>query len=263
MSDKKLGIVVIHGMGAPTEHYAHKMIRKINSHVSKKKKNPDTIGWKAIYWSPVTEEIQKKYLADAKKNNKLHFNRLREFIVRFLGDASAYQPLNDKGIYNGIHAHIQECIAAIYADLGKKDMPMIVLAHSLGTHIISCYIWDLMQKEKRNDPAVRDMSDFERFKTITRFITLGSTIPLFVFSQKLPIPITLPATCKWHNYYDPDDILGWPLKPINNLFDKAVYEDKALQVGGLLTGWNPLSHLQYRTDNTFTELVADMICEEL
>jgi hypothetical protein len=53
----------------------------------------------------------------------------------------------------------------------------------------------------------------------------------------------------WDNYYDPDDVLGWPVKqldPHGQTYDWV--QDHAISAGNFLTGWNPASHLGYWTD---------------
>ena len=64
---------------------------------------------------------------------------------------------------------------------------------------------------------------------------------------------------KWLNYFDPDDVLGYPLKSINPAYDNTVSEDISINVGGLFSSWNPLSHNEYWTDNDFTKPVSQFI----
>ena len=70
---------------------------------------------------------------------------------------------------------------------------------------------------------------------------------------------TLKNKAKWLNYYDPDDILGYPLKSINEPYDNTVSEDIPINVGGLFSSWNPLSHIEYWTDDDFTKPVSKFI----
>ena len=61
------------------------------------------------------------------------------------------------------------------------------------------------------------------------------------------------------NFFDADDVLGYPLKPLSPSYGNAVSEDIEINVGGLFTSWNPISHTEYWTDNDFTEPVARLI----
>ena len=58
-------------------------------------------------------------------------------------------------------------------------------------------------------------------------------------------------------------VLGYPLKAINSAYAATVNADIAINVGGILTSWNPLSHGKYWTDNDFTNPVADLIASFL
>jgi len=51
-------------------------------------------------------------------------------------------------------------------------------------------------------------------------------------------------------------VLGYPLKPI---YGKFVTEDIAIDAGSWLTSWNPISHIEYWTDDDFTKRVAELI----
>ena len=106
--------------------------------------------------------------------------------------------------------------------------------------------------------------------TLAGMVTFGCNIPLFTFAYTNVAPIVFPAAelpdpgdvrdkAKWLNYYDPDDVLGYPLKSINAAYDAVVDEDIPINVGGLFSSWNPLSHNKYWTDNDFTKPAAEFI----
>jgi hypothetical protein len=58
------------------------------------------------------------------------------------------------------------------------------------------------------------------------------------------------------NYYDPDDVIGYALRPLNAAYAQAVARDAAINVGSLLTSWNPLSHMGHWTDDDVTTPIA-------
>jgi len=67
-------------------------------------------------------------------------------------------------------------------------------------------------------------NSFESMQNLAGIITFGCNIPLFTFAYNHVKPIEFPPSnldsklkqkAKWINYYDSDDILGYPLKPIN------------------------------------------------
>lgn len=71
----------------------------------------------------------------------------------------------------------------------------------------------------------------------------------------------LKTAAKWLNFFDPDDALGYPLKPLSPSYGKTVSADIEVNVGSWLTSWNPISHTEYWTDDNFTKPVAALIRE--
>ena len=99
-------------------------------------------------------------------------------------------------------------------------------------------------------------------------VTFGCNIPLFTFAYEDVVPIEFPPStlpqylkkkAKWMNYYDPDDVLAYPLKAINPAYNAVVKKDIPINVGGIFSSWNPLSHSDYWTDNSFTKPVAKLV----
>lgn len=193
---------------------------------------------------------------------------LREFVISSLADATAYQRIGgeENATYRDIQKRVSVTIKELYErDLGGQTCPLIILAHSLGGHIMSCYIWDI---QKKSQEETGRGSSFENMEHLAGFITFGCNIPLFTFAHKNVIPISFPgkelsnenkSKAKWLNYYDPQDVLGYPLKAINSDYDKVVDEDIAINVGNIFTSWNPISHMHYWTDNDFTGEVSKFV----
>lgn len=64
---------------------------------------------------------------------------------------------------------------------------------------------------------------------------------------------------RWRNFYDEDDPLGWPLRPLGSSYRAAVEDDVAVNAGGSLLGhltraWNPFSHSRYWRDGEITSI---------
>ena len=262
---KELVVLVIHGMGSQGKGFAEEMIKEVNKRVDDLGKNSTQIVWEDVYWADITEQKQVGYLRSARKNNDLDYVKLRKFMLSSFGDASAYRQVPDgsNAVYNRIHSRIAEKVESVYRnDLGLKPKPMLVLAHSLGGHIMSNYIWDMQHSKDKS------LSTFEKMNYLSGIVTFGCNIPLFTFAYDKVEPIKFPpaglpakfkAKAKWFNFYDPDDVLGYPLKPINQEYAKVVTRDISINAGGLLSSWNPMSHTQYWTDNDLTKPVAKFI----
>src|SRR5262249_57672293 len=108
-------------------------------------------------------------------------------------------------------------------------------------------------------------SAFERCRTLCGMVTFGCNIPLFTFAYDQVLPIRFPGPdvspallprARWLNYYDRDDVLAWPLRPPSPEYERVVAHAIEISVGGLLTGWTPMSHNRYWTDGHFTRPVA-------
>ncbi len=252
---KTLGVAVIHGMGSQrSKAFADPLIEELESRLEQ----PGKVAWRRIFWADVLSARQNRYLKTANRNNQLDFFTLRRFVISALGDASAYRRVDDdtKSTYGRIHTIIRDEVAALRQELGGDEAPLVILAHSLGGHVMSNYIWDI---QKRNAIVEPGDNDFERMRTLVGLVTFGCNIPLFTFALDRIVPISLPQGAKWLNFFDPDDVLGYPLKPLSPEYRRTVNRDIAINVEGIASNWNPLSHSKYWTDNDFTKPVARLL----
>lgn len=262
---KKVAVLIIHGIGSQNANFADATKDEINGRVAGKGYNPDDIAWKSVYWANILEPRQINFMNEiiADRNNDIDFIKLRRFIISAIGDAAAYQNIKgqENSTYSKIHRRVKDCIEDLYDNqLGHEPCPLIIMAHSLGGHIMSNYIWDI-QRDR-----FPESSDFENMKHVAGMITFGCNIPLFALAHSNLQPFKFPgqslsaankAKAKWLNFYDPDDVLGYPLRQINSHYQ--FIEDRHINVGGMLTSWNPLSHNGYWTDNDFTKPAASLI----
>lgn len=150
----------------------------------------------------------------------------------------------------------------------------MILAYSLGCHVLSNYIWDSQQKDpssgvwKHENIKALDNKEksFLKLKSMSKLITIGCNIPVFVSGYKDIEPFNkLNKNFKWINLYDKDDILGWPLKPLSKEY-KDLVQDVAINANENLKdlvfkSWNPLSHESYFGDKKVIQTVSDAISE--
>ena len=217
-----------------------------------------------IVWSQVFAERERDLFQKTVLDNRLRYQDLRRFVIQYVGDVVAYQPVETTGHnYERVHAMIGESLNFLANEAGD-DAPLCVISHSLGSVIASNYFYDL-QKEKSD--AFKE-SPLEKGKTLTLFYTLGTTLPLWSLRYyNFNRPINIPSKelqnyhpglkGEWINFYDKDDVLGYPLKDISENYDIAVDEDRKVNVGGLFTSWNPLSHIKYFKDKDVIEPIVD------
>ena len=253
---KKLAVAIIHGIGEQTEEFAEKTIELINKKFSKQLgdivEDPSSyMIIKPIVWSEVFAERERNLYKETVLDNQLRYQDLRKFVIQYVGDVIAYQPVETAGHnYERVHEELSESLT-ILSDKAGGDAPLCVIAHSLGAVIASNYFYDLQKKKDISGP-----SPLEKGDTLTLFYTLGTTLPLWSLRyHNFNRPINIPSKAlrnyypslrgEWINFYDKDDVLGYPLKDVHENYNAAVDEDRQVNAGGLLTSWNPLSHIRY------------------
>lgn len=214
-----------------------------------------------ILWSPATEEIQgklwEKLFPDLGSGEDLPWwkpwAKLRYFVVHYLGDAVAYDEPPGTSKYLPMHEKAWEVI-----DQCVVPASLTIVAHSLGSVIVSDLFADAVDPTRPGHTKA-----WPPQLKLTNFITIGSPLPLYAVQfEKLehfhPIRVQDQDYGLWINLYDPQDVLGFPLRPLNNEYREAVLADKVINAG---SWWNPssatpLSHGLYWEDATVAEVVG-------
>ena len=273
---QKIAVAIIHGVGKQDPNFADGMTQELKGRFARemgtKLKDPASeLAILPVYWAPVLQGAEEELWKRMKRAGELDFTTLRRFLVDFAADAIAYQPTpTDRWIYDGIHEKFAEILNGLATEAGQKA-PLCVIAHSLGSVIASNYFYDLQHPERsliaRNVKKRIGNTPLERGKTFALFYTLGSPIAIWSLRYDnfgVPIAVPSPELSKyypnlkgeWVNFYDEDDVIGYPLKTLNEAYRKAIKADRQINAGGLLSSWNPASHLGYWTDNDVTKPIA-------
>lgn len=274
---QSVAVAILHGVGKQDPHFADGMAQELRDrfarHVGRKVEDPGSaLVIRPVYWAPVLQDAEAVLWKRMKQGGELDFTTLRRFLVDFAADAIAYQPTpTDRKIYDGIHQVVAQTLKALAAEAGETA-PLCVIAHSLGSVIASNYLYDLQVEPTRKilPDRVRKVmgkTPLERGETLACFYTLGSPIAIWSLRYRdfgLPIEVPSPALAKhhpglkgeWVNYYDEDDVIGYPLKTLNAAYRRVVKADRQINAGGLLGSWNPASHLGYWTDDDVTKPIA-------
>ena len=186
------------------------------------------------------------------KENKLGgMLSMREFVLEAFGDGVTFERGANKenSPYRKIHRYLKTFFESIHEEMDSNSK-LVIVAGSLGAHIVSTYIWDV----DNSTGVFKDENGNEKnnLSNLSFLATIGANIPLFVSGYReediKPINIDNRASdFKWHNYYDKDDVLGWPLKQLSKEYSKVV-EDFQINTG-LYVG----SHVRYWSDNDFTK----------
>jgi hypothetical protein len=266
---KKIAVAIIHGIGSQTDDFANEMEEALKQQFAKslKKMNisiadpTSQLVIKPICWSEIFEDPERKLWAKFRTRD-LDYIGLRENMIRVFADAVAYQKSpSQKNFYKKIHDKIDEKLNELTLETGSGESPLCVIAHSLGTVITSDHFYDLQQGKRKADQLENPLVNGD---TLTLFYTMGSPIALWSISyDEFDRPIEVPARRmkerypnigKWVNFYDKDDIIGYPLEP---LYGSEFVKDHQVNVGGLLSSWNPLSHNHYWKDQEVIQSIVD------
>ncbi|MCY4183733.1 MAG: hypothetical protein OXD45_00230 [Rhodobacteraceae bacterium] len=277
---KSVAVLAIHGMGSQGGNkrpntpkqltFSRNLHNRVVKEFNKKEWNFENVAWHEVFWADILQQRQDDYLNEIKRGTRWH--RIRRFMVRNISDEAAYRQIPNANTYERIHQRIDETLLDLQ-QVVDDDVRLIILAHSLGGHIMSNYLWDSQGNKPTNS------TPFRKAETLMAFVSFGCNIPLFTFaySPNDVKPISRPGTSLkgtkyyletwWHNYYDKDDVLGYPLRDIGNKYTKMVTDrelkDIPINAGNLLTFWNLLSHNAYWKPPDFFKPVAKLIKEAI
>lgn len=271
---KELAVVVVHGMGDTHRKYDRDLRSRLRERLGAA--GWARISWHAAYYQDVLQANQERLMKDTVRQADVDWLKLRRFALYGFSDAAAMgsRPHTIGSVYQQVQKRILDALETALASLGDPKKPVVLIAHSLGCQVASNYIWDAQQRSVEAGVFRADLPDpigkqtaedrFVRLKTLRTFITTGCNIPIFIAGlPKGKIePILVNARgwhLRWHNYYDPDDVLGWPLHPLNRKYKAAVAVDKAVNVGNLLNSWTPLSHSAYWSDGDVLDPVEQAL----
>ena len=268
---KDLAIIVVHGMGETAEDFDRRLKREIEDRLGDDRWQ--RVAWRKVYYQGLLQKHQKRFMDDSIRLANVDWIKLRRFIISGFSDAATMQmrPHLPDSVYGKIQEIILETLDDALGALGDPRKPVVLISHSLGCQVMSNYIWDA-QKQGDVDCGVfaTDLDEpigkasledrFRRLKTLKYWFTSGCNIPIFVAGlPKGKInPVSTSArgwNFRWENYYDPDDVLGWPLHPLSPTYRVAVAVDKDVNVGGMISSWTPMSHNEYWKDDDFLDPV--------
>lgn len=183
---------------------------------------------------------------------------IRRILLMNLSDALAYanNPTDKNSFYRSAHEKVRDAIDQLEAELGD-GVPVAVVAHSLGCKVIFDYVCDAQTGAgiwKGGKPP----SEFQKLTNLRVLITTGCNLPLF----ESAVPATeqnffrVNKNFQWINFYDRDDLLGWPLRPLGGRFKDIVQDQERNKIGSTLT-----AHIKYWRDEKLNEEIARNIVE--
>jgi hypothetical protein len=249
---KDIALITLHGMGLEKPNYSDKLEEKLRKELAG---SWSRVCFKSIHYAPILQEPQDQLWRSmiAEPKNDLDYIKLRKFFLFGFGDAASleYSAHHENEAYQKVQKLILDTLREAYIALGQDcSKPVIIVAHSLGCQVISNYVWDAQNKKQiflnMNDYDENE-SSFLCLQSLQQLTTTGCNIPLFISGIKKRTCFETPNDqFVWDNYYDPDDVLGWPLRQLSTSYE--IVTDHDVSVGGVFSSWNPLSHSEYWTD---------------
>ena len=258
----KVAVITIHGMGKTPAHYADELKNKLRAALVSEWSQ---ISFQAVYYQNLLQSNQSRVFQDMERH--IEWKKPREFLLYGFSDAASLESSRGevKGAYVQAQMQVIGALRTAYAELGGQPARVVIIAQSLGGQVLSNYIWDAQHPGRsgvwRNIADYLEVDAHEQaflaLGSLYRLFTTGCNIPIFVAGHGNIQPIAPPTPdFRWFNFYDADDVLGWPLQPLSPAYERLV-EDIPSNMGhgiqGWLTSWNPLSHGNYWSDRGFLE----------
>jgi len=272
-SKKKLGLLMIRGSGHSGFKRQDLFMGRLKDKLTSSGIDPEQVAHEVVDWYGPIQEQQEIVLQRIKKAGiRLKSKLTRQLIITNIGDLINYggKPGFPHYGYEETHKKVHKTMLDLKKQL-HEDAPLLIIATSMGTEIINDYIMDRQNasREKKDDPMGN--SPFERFETLTGLFTLGNNLPIFAASHHIdeirpiefPSPHLSPALREvaiWENYFDKNDSMGYPLKPLNDHFaNHAILKDIMINSGGPFTSWNFFSHFGYWRSQKLVKRLASYI----
>lgn len=292
-------VVIVHGINTDAAGYSARYQQRVKNALPKPLRQH--VFFAEVFWAEHLRDRQRAYLSNAEKSG-LRYSRWRKLAMQALGDAATYQ--KTQWVRNSSYYTVQQRVLAKLQELETMNSarPVIFVGHSLGCHVISTLAWDIHTVKamtqadidaqpdedwRRFATDIRNGSQMVRLDTFAGLITLGNNMPLFTFtfgpervfpitrprapevSPAFPGPVLPPVLAegaRWVNIYSPNDLLGYPMKCLNEAYrNEARLADIAERVEGPLGFIAPLNaydaHVKYWTNRRVVRESAKLIRE--
>jgi len=266
----KFALITVHGMGETEDDYYKPFLKCLEKKLSKAQKSNIVYGH--VYYQGILQHNEENVFE--RMRSHIDWMKLRKFLLYGLSDAASLESnkQNTHSPYVVSQEHIKTVLEDVF-DAAGGPVPVYIIAHSLGGQVISNYIWDACRStpakvgywvaQPSNIVKNSDKDNFIRLRTLKALFTTGCNIPIFVSGhnniQAFPPPNN---EFKWLNYFDEDDVLGWPLKPLSASYE-ALVKDYSINAGNglssLIKSWNPMSHTEYWEDR----FIVKEVCKRL
>ncbi|MBV7469314.1 hypothetical protein [Aeromonas sp. sif0611] len=264
---KEIALITLHGMGKVKPSYYSELEEMLKGRLKEKWTR---VSFQNVQYAPILQEPEEKLWASMVETpeNELDGTKLRQFFLFGFGDADSleHSAHTDKKQYIAVQQEIQKALEHALLDFGgDAKRPVVIIAQSLGCQVISNYLWDAQHGNHIFSGTPADQSErtsFLALKSLTNLVTTGCNIPLFIAGLSDRKCFEKPNdSFVWDNFYDPDDVLGWPLKQLGPSY--GIVRDHAVNSGGVLSSWNIASHGGYWSDTDVVSPLADILLSKM
>lgn len=266
---KDVALITLHGMGKVKPSYYSKLEAGLQSRLGDAWTR---VSFQNVQYAPILQKPEDELWAAMidESANRLDGKELREFLLYGFGDAGSLEhsaAQADKTQYISVQREIQGALERALDDFkGDTSKPVVIIAQSLGCQVISNYLWDagagknIFAELPKINPA---KNEFLKLGSLTNLVTTGCNIPLFIGGIADRKCFNKPKQfLAWDNYYDPDDVLGWPLRQLGPMY-KDIVTDHQINSGGLFSSWNVSSHGRYWSDANVIDPLSDILVSRM
>lgn len=243
-------VIIVHGTNKQDPEFADKFQDSVKDYLNRKigsTYNANPVIFKSVWWYPQTGKDVAQLCNILGDNREYSSIETRKKLVNFVGAALAYQ--SNSVAHDLILADVENAITQVKAQYPGRDLELTYIGHSLGSIIITDYIWDNRNKIDVTQP--------------TNIFTLGSPLALWLLkwgSVTNANPVKPDATNgTWINIIGENDLVAYPLKGINGNFGATVDKDYVAEIGNFFTRQTTFSHSYYWTDDNAIKPVAEKL----
>ena len=169
----KLAIAVSHGMGSEDQFFSVELKHRITEeyvNFEEGRMEEDLI-FQELHWGDLIKEQQQSLLKRVNYKKDLTYMNLRELFVDYVGATLAYR----KSLYEIIQNRVKDNLSQLcsHKRVDPDNTPLVILAHSFGSVIMSDYIYDLQKKQaETTDGKLAGISNLEQFRTLARWSSM-------------------------------------------------------------------------------------------
>lgn len=257
--EPQIGVLTLHGVGS--QRQGSNFDAKLRAALQEQAGDKVKIFVRAVYYDGEARNRQAELWEEfdsledrfpASLDQKI----IRRLMLATVGDALAYanNPNDKNSYYRRAHNEVRNAVDDLEAEIGDGS-PVVVVAHSLGCKIVFDYLCDVQTGQGAWEGKTPP-SEFQRLANLRLLITTGCNLPFF----ESAVPETKQRffgqneEFRWVNFYDRDDLLGWPLRPLGGRFAEVVEDEERNNIGSLLT-----SHIKYWKNEELNEEIAERI----